>query len=137
MNQIIYFLTFTICILSYSSFAQKKNGVLTTSDFDFTSSYYTNNSTLKSHIFKQLNNTYDNTTSIRVYLSGECIITDQQAHQTSKSKNDLTTMLNSIGTLTYCITTITKSGDINYRTTYSGQLHVTIDEGILKREKSL
>jgi len=133
MNQALYFLTFCLCIIQINCFAQKENTEIRIEDFGLTSSYYQDNLTLKLLIFKHLNSSKDRKVPIRTILSEECIVTQQPAHEAGESTNDLTSQLNSMGSLTYCITGITKTGDIQYRRTYSGQFHITIDEGTMKR----
>jgi hypothetical protein len=120
-------------LVDFGSFAQVKELEVKAADFELTSPYYLNNIDLKFRIFKYLNNTEIRITPIEEILTEECFQTEQKVFPSRDTTAVVATLLNTLGNLTYCITGITKSGDINYRKTYSSNLNITIDKGTLKK----
>ncbi len=134
MSHAAFFLSLFLCAIQLNCFAQKEDVQVITSDFGLTSPYYDeDNTTFKLLIHKHLSSLKDGEKSIRTPLTKECIISEELVHLNDEPTNNLTSQLNSMGSLTYCITKITNSGDIEYRRTYSGNLQVTIVEETLKR----
>lgn len=130
MKPYLSYLIICFFIIQLDCLAQEQEAEIKISDFALSSSYYQNNTTLKLHIYKYIEGTGE---PIRTMLTQECMVTKQVVYPMNESFKDISSELNTMGTLTYCITGITKSGDIEYRQTYSGNLHITIDTGTLKR----
>lgn len=123
----------SLFVVSIDSYAQVGKVTILKIDFGLNSTYYLSNMNLKLKIFNYLNKIEDRSTSINSLLLDECIVTKQKAFPATDSINDITSQLNTLGTLTYCITGISDTGDINYRIAQSSNLNIVLDEGALKR----
>jgi hypothetical protein len=129
----IYWLTlfaFSLLFIGFKSVAQEKDSIVLKTDFAPTSAYYLSDMTLKMKIFEYLKNAENSPMAL---LIDHCFFTEQEVFHSSDSTNSIAQQLNTLGTLTFCITGISATGDIHYRTTYSTNLNINIDKGTLKR----
>jgi hypothetical protein len=130
----IYWLTlfaFSLLFIGFKSVAQEKDSIVLKTDFAPTSAYYLSDMTLKMKIFEYLKNAENST--IEDLLIDHCFFTEHEVFHSSDTTNKIAQQLNTSGNLAFCITGISPTGDINYRTTYSTNLNINIDKGTLKR----
>ncbi|HET8838392.1 MAG TPA: hypothetical protein VFM82_05280 [Flavobacteriaceae bacterium] len=119
--------------------AQTKSVDIKLSDFEFNSPYYKQDFIKKSDIHNYLSNQDIKDKDIRGILLNYCIDngTNDSGDSTKKelkTKSDtIISMLNSLGSIIYCINEIHESGDIFYTVTRARNLNILIDKGVLRR----
>lgn len=116
------------------SFAQENTTELRKADFHLTSKYYNGDLILKTSIYKFLI-TLDSAETLNAdKLLQQYIEISRKNNIKTDSTNQVAVAINSLGKICIEITDINKNGNISYRETYCGNLHITRQTGILKRK---
>lgn len=134
------FLVISIILLGINlGIAQPKGVDIKLSDFEHNSPYYKQDLIKKSNIYNYLSNKDIKDTDTRKILLNYCIDNETNYSWDStkkelKTKGDtIISLLNSLGSIIYCINEINESGDIFYTITRAGNLNILIDKGVLRR----